>query len=151
MAIQLPPAVYAGKILRVEGHGSVLMRVDLRFGVSVEKVIDLDGLQALELTDREKPMWHHCMCILLGAKNALLQTAENRRSYGISGTLFLVDVIGQSPIPMRTPLGMNRAYINASEYLLWLRTHAMLDVMQVKSLLDGRPIEPALGRAVVAH
>jgi len=98
---------FKAKTVRVHSVGAIEVLIDLDFGVSISKIVTLEGLLPSDISDSEKNKAQHCLIVLLGGKRLLIQPDPAERKFwgrkpDTRSRVFLDERIFGSPIGMTT-------------------------------------------------
>jgi hypothetical protein len=134
---------FKAKTVRVHSISAVEVILDLDFGVSISKVITLDGLMPSDISEEDKSKAHHCLIVLLGGKRLLVQPDPTERKFWGRKTdtrsrLFLDERVFGSPVGLTTNVfGDVGEYVDVVPFLKSLAANGF-NVADVKAVLNRR-------------
>jgi hypothetical protein len=134
---------FKAKTTRVHSVGAIEVLIDLDFGVSISKVITLDGLLPSDIPETEKNKAQHCLIVLLGGKKLLLQPDPTESNFwgrkpDVRSRVFLDERIFGTPVGMTT--GVSNEDGDFLDVVAFLKSLASdgYQVEDVKNILNRR-------------
>ena len=135
-SIDLPSRVYKAKTVRVSSVNSLLVDLDLGFGIHAHRTVYLEGVSVGSVPAPLRKNAMHCLVVLLGGKRLLLRTTDAQKVDGVLARVYLAEKVYGNPVGLSVPYGFDDALLDVSEFYLSLRTNGY-DVSGVKSILNG--------------
>ncbi|KKL74226.1 hypothetical protein LCGC14_2067010 [marine sediment metagenome] len=131
-----PAALFRGRTVRVHSLNCVEVELQLGFGVSIKKLVLLEGIEQKDIPRSSRSEAKHCLVVLVGGKKVLVQADAQRKDNYVVGRVFLDEKVYGDPEGMMTPHGMDKALLEISTFYAWLATQKY-DIQEVKAVLNG--------------
>jgi hypothetical protein len=136
---------FVAKTVRVHAVGVVEVSLDLDFGVRLNRLITLPDMESSTIPDTVKSNAMHCLVVLLGGKQLIVQPdPESRSDWGkgqeINGRIYLDERVFGSPVGLTTGVSGCRAdVLDISPYFESLR-ECGFEVSAVKDTLNKKVV-----------
>jgi hypothetical protein len=141
MAFPLPyPRLYNARTVRVYSHDSIVADIDLGFGAHVHRRVFIAGVPA-RVQMGVKNEAYHCLVVLLGGKNLLLEVSATPSDQPFCAKVYLDERVHGSPVGMTCPSGAtvspDNLRLDVGAYYVWLGQRGY-DLGVLKETLNGR-------------
>lgn len=134
------PRKHYGKIISVEQRlGTLRVDFDLGFGVHLDRLVDIEGLDASAIDAQYRDALQHCLVVLLVGTRCVMLT-QQREGHTIA-RVYVRDKVKAPPTRrgvMVTPPGEAQEMLAVGPFVRWL-AGSHYDVELLKAVLNGKP------------
>lgn len=145
MNSQIPSTarLFRAKTVRVHSPNSVEVDLDLEFGVCLRRVVVFDGFPLSSVPAGQRELAMHCLVILLGGRNLLVQpNPKDRSAWGrqaeLRARVFRAERVYGTPVGLTTNLpDVSGAHLDVVPFLHYLAERGF-SLKDVKAVVNGR-------------
>jgi hypothetical protein len=120
------------------------MRIELGFGVSVQKSIMVEGVTKPDVPAPYKDDAQRAMAVLLGGKRLLVMVSKHETTDGhVPGRVFLDEFAVPDTAYMAVPYGCSEPRLELGMFVKWLAARAF-SVEEVKRILNTKRLTVAV-------
>lgn len=124
------------KNVHVPTSNSVVLDVDLGFGVHLNRRATLDGVQQKDIPYAQRKEARHCLVVLLAKKKLLVRFADEDAAKPTIARIYLAERVHGTPPGLTDLPGLDHPVLEISAFFLSLRDSGF-DVERVKTVLNG--------------
>lgn len=129
--------LHRARTIRVATSNSVILDVDLGFGVHIHRRAVLEGVRQQDIPYRFREEARHCLVVLLAKKKLLVQFVDERpQADPAIARIYLNERVHGNPEGLCNLASEDEPCLEISAFFLSLRRNRF-DIEQVKAVLNG--------------